>query len=329
MKKIDIVITWVDGSDQEWLKLRSNHYPQYTVASNQYRDWGLLKYWFRGIDQFAPWVNKIYFVTWGHVPSFLDTNHPKIKIVKHEDYIPDEYLPTFSSHPIEMNLHRIEGLSEQFIYFNDDMYLINETSPTDFFKDGKARDIAVLNPISPASYDSIAGIMLNNIAVINQNFNVRSVIRKNPLSWFNFNYGALNILNLLFLPWKRAVGLYQQHLPSSLFKSTYSEVWEREFEILDNTCKNGIRDVKRDVNQWLFKEWLVMKNEFIPRTKKFGKYMMVTNIRDIDKVSKTVLSKKTKTICINDHVEENIDLVMSELISVFETKFPNKSSFEL
>src|SRR5699024_11566777 len=86
-------------------------------------DWDNLQYWFRGVEKYAPWVNKVHFVTWGHVPNWLKVDHPKINVVKHVDFLKEENLPTFNSRAIEINLHRIEGLAEQFVYFNDDMFL--------------------------------------------------------------------------------------------------------------------------------------------------------------------------------------------------------------
>ena len=68
------------------------------------------------------------------MPKWLNTNHPKLNIVKHSDYIPSQYLPTFNSHTIELNIHRIKGLSEFFVYFNDDMFLTRRAKPTEFFK---------------------------------------------------------------------------------------------------------------------------------------------------------------------------------------------------
>ena len=123
---LDFVITWVDGSDPAWLDEKS-HFASGSEADNRkerYRDWDHLKYWFRGIEKNAPWVHNIYFVTWGHLPAWLNTAHPKLHIIKHTDFIPPQYLPTYNSHTIELNLHRIPGLSENFVYFNDDVFLI-------------------------------------------------------------------------------------------------------------------------------------------------------------------------------------------------------------
>lgn len=66
--------------------------------------------------EICSWVNKIYFVTWGHVPKWLNTAHEKIQIVKHEDFMAPAYLPTFNINSIELNLHRIKGLSEHFVF---------------------------------------------------------------------------------------------------------------------------------------------------------------------------------------------------------------------
>ena len=89
---IDFVIPWVDGSDPAWQKERDAKAAQLGSMERcdnrgeRYRDWDNLKYWFRGVEKFAPWVHKIYFVTWGHLPEWLDVQHPKLVIVRHEDY---------------------------------------------------------------------------------------------------------------------------------------------------------------------------------------------------------------------------------------------------
>ena len=150
-EQIDFVIIWVDGGDPEWRKKKA----KYEINKKgddrdiRYRDWGILKYWFRCVEKNAPWVNKIYFVSDSQKPEWLNEKHPKIKIIDHKDFIPKEYLPTFSSHTIELNIHRIPGLSENFVYFNDDMFIVNKVKPNTFFKHGKPVEMANLNPIMP------------------------------------------------------------------------------------------------------------------------------------------------------------------------------------
>ena len=115
-EKIDIVILWVDGNDPKWQK-EKNKYLETKGDSkvNRFRDFDNLQYLFRGIEKYADWVNKVFFITWGHLPEWLNEKNEKLEIINHEDFIPKEYLPTFNSNVIEMNLHRIKNLSSHFI----------------------------------------------------------------------------------------------------------------------------------------------------------------------------------------------------------------------
>lgn len=67
MDKIDFVLPWVDGSDSAWIKQRNEYLgiKNDQTQDSRFRDWENLQYWFRGVEKFAPWVNHIYFVTWG------------------------------------------------------------------------------------------------------------------------------------------------------------------------------------------------------------------------------------------------------------------------
>ena len=143
---IDFVITYVDGNDIEWQEEKCKYVPGNLadVNPNRYRNWNNIQYLFRGIELFAPWVRNVYLITYGHLPKWLNDRHPKLHIVRHEDYIPREWLPTFNSHCIELNFFRIPGLSEQFVYFNDDTFLTNNVQPKNFFIKGKPCDSAVL-----------------------------------------------------------------------------------------------------------------------------------------------------------------------------------------
>ena len=79
--KVDFVMMWVDGNDLEWRKEKNKYLPKEDEVNNdvRFRDWDLLKYWFRGVEKYTPWVNKIFFVTWGHLPKWLNIDNEKIK----------------------------------------------------------------------------------------------------------------------------------------------------------------------------------------------------------------------------------------------------------
>lgn len=332
--EIDFVVMWVDGNDPNWQKEKS----KYDVKSNsdgsiyRYRDWDLLQYWFRGVEKFAPWVNKIHFVTWGHLPEWLNVDNPKLNVVKHTDFIPDEYLPTFSANSIENNLHRIKGLSDQFVFFNDDFYLIKPSKKTDFFKNGIPMDTAALNVHCPKKSLISQYFCINDVNIINEHFNFKDSIKKNWRKWFDIRNLSVIIRTLPLLPCPRFPGFYQTHIANSYCKQTFNEVWNAEYEILHKTCLHKFRETT-DVNQWVFKEWQIASGNFKSRNVKFGKsfYIDRDGISKIkSKIIKTIKKQTVNIIAINDGPmsDKEYTQLIIELKEAFDTILPNKSSFE-
>lgn len=325
---VDVVIPWVDGSDPVWLE----RYHKYTEIEKdgdkreiRFRDWGLLPYWFRGIETFAPWVRNIYFVTSGEKPEWLNLDCPKLHWVKHEDFIPKEYLPTFNINAIETNIHRIEGLSEYFIYFNDDMFLIREAKVEDFFVNGLPCDFAILDPIVPKEYPEI---YVNGVLAINRNFDKKAVMSQHQSKWFNLKYGKYLMKTLLLTPWVKFPGFLGGHLPQAFLKETFVEVWSTEADLLNQTGIARFRS-HTNVNQWLFRFWHVVQGKFTPtNTLKYGdSYEIMPST--IDEICDVVRNQKSKQICINDGVSiDNFELMQSKLEEAFKQILPNKSSFE-
>lgn len=139
---IDVVYTWVDGSDSDWqaAKLRASgqssnaEHTERAQDEARFADHDELRISLRSIEQFAPWVRNIWIVTAGQRPFWL-VDHPRVRVVDHRDIWPDDVgLPTFNSHAIEACLHRISGLAEHFLYFNDDMILGRPVAPELFFE---------------------------------------------------------------------------------------------------------------------------------------------------------------------------------------------------
>lgn len=138
---IDVVYTWVDGNDPAWEQARRSRLTEVTGvgltrASSgraRYVDRSELRFSLRSLHLFAPWVRRIHIVTAGQLPTWLDADHPQIHVVDHRDILPADALPTFNSHAIESALHRIDGLAEHFVYFNDDMMLGRPVRPEAFF----------------------------------------------------------------------------------------------------------------------------------------------------------------------------------------------------
>lgn len=108
------------------------------VGAHRFQDNDELKFSLRSLEKHAPWVRRIYIVTNGQIPSWLDLSNPKIKLITHRDIFPNKsHLPTFSSPAIESHLHRIEGLSKRFLYFNDDTLLTSQIYPDDFYTESR------------------------------------------------------------------------------------------------------------------------------------------------------------------------------------------------
>jgi hypothetical protein len=282
------------------------------------------------VEKFAPWVNNIFFVTWGHLPPWLDTNHPKLKIVKHEDYIPQEYLPTFSSHPIELNLHRIKELSEHFVYFNDDMFVIKKTRREDFFKKGKPCDMAILIAPAHTENETFTFCISRAAGLMNQYFVKRKVVLKHFFKWFNLKYRHMLISTLLNLPYKRFTGIWTQHLPNSFCKSTLNLLWEKEGEKLHQTSLNRFRNFA-DFNQYVFKNWQIVTGNFVSRELCVGKSFVLRGKAELNKATNYIKKQKGKMTCINDEELSWDDFVKFKdiITESFEKILPEKSSFEL
>ena len=331
MEKIDFVVAWVDGNDPEWRKEKYKYTPDSSADTRdiRYREWDILKYWFRSIEKNASWVNKVFFVTWGHVPQWLDVNNKKIEVINHKEFIPLEYLPTFSANPIELNLHRIKGLSNQFVFFNDDMFIIDKVKEKDFFYRGLPCDTAILNPhISQRIYQTHMEAM--DMDIINDHFEKNVSIRKNIFKWFNIKYGKDNIKTLLLMPWKNFAGFNHHHGPTSFLKETYEEVWNKEYEALNETCMRKFR-TPFDLNQWLIQGWQIASGKFYPRKSSFIKNTVINDdAYNNTTVNNYIKRKKYKVICVNDMVQDpnNFEIEKKRLIRSFEDLFPNKSSFE-
>ncbi len=139
--EIDIVFSWVDGTDVEFRRARAKRMASYVVgegddAEARYRQIDELRYALRSVHLYAPWIRNIFIATDSPRPEWLD-DHPRVRIVRSEEFFADtSVLPTHNSHAIEASLHRIDGLSEHFLYSNDDMFFGRPVSPDMFFSPG-------------------------------------------------------------------------------------------------------------------------------------------------------------------------------------------------
>ena len=331
---IDFVITWVDGSDPAWQAEKARWQKpaeEEACAQVRYRNWDTLHYWFRAVETYAPWVNRVHLITWGHVPAWLNLAHSKLHVVRHEDYIPAEYRPTFSSHPIELNIHRIPGLAEQFVYFCDDFYLGAPCAPEDFFREGMPCDSLSETPLSAGVPSTYNYVRLNDTAFISRHFDRIEVRKKLWKKWFSFRTPKALARNLLTLPLRRRefVGLTVQHLPQAYLKSSFQKVWDLEPALLDATCRRKFRDY-RDVSHCIIKHYQLLTGVFYPYDTAAVGYSFGSQW-DLKAVQAAIVEKRYKLLCINDneYMADRFDEAKAALHAAFQTALPQASSFEL
>ena len=138
---IDAVYTWVDGADPAWRARRdaalaeAGRLTEWAAGAARYTSRDELRYSLRSLHACAPWIRHVWIVTDGQCPDWLDTGHPDVTVVDHKEIFSDpSVLPVFNSHAIETQLHHIDGLSEHFLYLNDDFFLGRPLPPSTFFE---------------------------------------------------------------------------------------------------------------------------------------------------------------------------------------------------
>ena len=333
--KIDIVVSWLDDTDASWqkefqyYKNLENKEINAKSANNdaRFRDYDTFKYWFRAIEKNATWVNRIYLVTCGHLPKWLNVQHPKLTVVKHSDFIPEAYLPTFSSDTIALNLHRIKGLSENFVYFNDDMFLINTTKSTDFFKNNIPRDMLTLIPATTS--EQFNHFTINNMSLIHQEFSKKDIVKKNFFKMIHFKTGIRYLgTTLLQLPYPNISDIMHFHLSTAMNKSIYEKLWAKHFETFDKTCKHKFREIS-DVTDWYIRLYSLAIGNFEPaRMHKFGRFLSIKQVTSFE----SLFQSKYKELCLNDDTDltdEAFGTIIERMKKAFENKFPGQSSFEI
>ncbi|WP_145905805.1 stealth family protein [Kitasatospora viridis] len=138
---IDAVVTWVDDTDPVWRERRAETLAALTErpvtgdGAERFRNRDELRYCLRAIAMYAPWIRHVFLLTDGQCPDWLAVDHPDVTVVTHGQIFADPgALPVFNSHAIETQLHRIPGLSEHFLYFNDDVFIGRSVRPEQFFQ---------------------------------------------------------------------------------------------------------------------------------------------------------------------------------------------------
>lgn len=291
---MDALITYVDGNDPLWRK-DYEAFAGEPIMAKRFRDWGTLKYLLRGIGKCMPFIDKVFLVVAreSQVPAWVDRE--QVRVVLHEDIIPKEYLPTFNSTAIEMFLHRIPDLDERYIYFNDDIFPVNECSEEDFYLDGK--------PAIKFSRHILYGSLFKH-----QVKNSDRLARK-----------ALGMKPSLFY-------VRPQHICSPMLKNECASLYSMmEKEIISSL--SGTRS-NRNCNQHAFLDYMFFQGKAVSH-KVSSKYVSMATCSS-DKIALYLRSTSTKLLCINDvsMSERKFQIYKKAILNAFEARLPEKSKFE-
>lgn len=291
---MDAVITYVNGVDPVWQQqyAEATHRP---VLAKRYRDWGLLPYLLRGIELYMPFVERVFLVVSGEsqVPAWADTD--RLKIVYHRDIIPESFLPTFNSTTIELFLHRIPALSEEFVYFNDDFFPVAPLQTTDFFVGG------------------------NIVMHFSKHWLALDMYKKQTRCSDRWARVAAGVpIDSLFIR--------PQHTCTPMLRSCNEEVYGKVGESLER----GITMLRTDTNanQYVYPDYLYYCGRTLDKRLPTKHCSMA--VYSVERIAEQIINPSKSVVCIND-VSMSADKQAKmhlELHRAFEIHFPFKSRFE-
>lgn len=310
---IDVVYTWVDDQDEEWQKSKEAYRDTKGKAKGdgrslnkeRFRNRDELLYSLRSIELFAPFVRNIYIVTADQVPSWLNTEAGNLKVVSHSEiYRNKSHLPTFNSSGIETQLHHIEGLSEHFLYFNDDFFLGAMCTPEDFFHANGALKF----------FPSEQRVNETDVDETREEYIVADK----------------NAIELLKRDFEIAPRLIMRHCPYASSKTLLNELEARYQAEFDACASNrfrstaDLRPIAFMQYHYGFKQRMAFPDSLSHRYLALWKPEIAAQFNGVQK------TRRYKTFCINDvGVTEDREETVNRLVEEFlESYFPGKSRFE-
>ncbi len=311
---IDAVYTWVDGGDPAWQERKAIAWKEASAASalhplaandSRYVSRDELKYSLRSLDMFASWIRQIFIVSDDQTPAWLDVEHPRITLVSHKQLFGDRgRLPTFNSHAIESQLHRIEGLSEHFLYINDDVFFGRPVSPSSF----------VLS-------NGITKFFLSTVKV--------TPGPRNPTD-LPVTSAAKNQRDLLLEHFGRTVTDKFQHAPHALRRSVLADL-ERAFpEAIARTASTQFRSASDVSVPSAFGHYFAyLTGRAIPGQMDY-QYLDIAAADIAERLEVLLRNRAHEVFCLNDHDSSHVDqAVQSACVRRFlEQYFPLPSQFE-
>ncbi|UQA92575.1 stealth family protein [Streptomyces halobius] len=309
---IDVVYTWVDGSDPE-LRAKREFYrtgapPRISAretGASRYTSHDELKYSLRSLEMYAEFIRHVYVVTDGQTPSWLNLDAPGITVVDHKEIFSDpDALPVFNSHAIGTQLHHIPGLSEHYLYFNDDVFVGRPMTPQQFFH---GNGIARL-PFSPFQ------------------FGLGEPHPEEPAP----NSAGKNVRQLLLESNGRFITNKFMHTPHPQIRSVMRELEERFAADIDRTSRSRFRsttDIAMGAS--LHHHYAHLTGRAVPGTFRF-RYVDIGQEDAQERLAELERTHRFDFFCLNDVdvPAEAQERVTARLHTFLESYFPYPSAFE-
>jgi hypothetical protein len=292
---VDAVYLWVDGSDPNWLSKKreySSVADSHGTSDSRFTSRNELYFSIATLLKNAPWINRIWLVTDGQTPDLKDLTD-RVAVVDHQDFIPKKFLPTFNSHVITSHLHRIKGLSENFLYLNDDILFGRPLIPSAWF-DSHGRCLIRY------TRTTLPGFSVTDADVIHKarQHTVQSAIA-----------AGLQIS-------MRSI----QHGPHPMRKSTMEQMWKRFGDELTETSKSRFRTQGDLVPEWLHNFLAYSTGDAVMGGKLTYSYIVLNAKSSLAKILNLALRRPPSVICLNDVSELPAHDRASEQITEYRLK---------
>jgi hypothetical protein len=302
-RPFDIVYTWVDSSDPVFMDIKDTYAAKEgklgeSNSSARYEMREELRYSLRSLERYCPNFRTVFIVVAdGQTPQFLDVSHPALRIVKHSEIIPEDFLPTFNSLCIESFIHLIPGLSDRYVYFNDDIILTGkmrffDNSGNPFVGYEKINRVPKIDYEKPPEY-----VFLNMVS-----WNLQYLKKK-----YNVDVKALSM-----------------HGPSPCIKADEAVMIDRDEPELKHTARSRFRATDNLAFNSVIRP-VYYKDVLNYPCNKFGVIIVDASPDFLKRLQESVNSEKFQVVVINSMDEKDV----AGYHRIMKNRFPQPSRFEM
>ncbi len=303
---IDIVYTWVDSNDPKWIAKKKKHSETSSTFDPRFVEYDQLRYSLRSLFSYCKFIRTIYLVTDSHVPYWLDTDDERIKVIDHKEIFDNqECLPVFNSVAIESNLHKIDGLSEAFIYMNDDVFFGSPVCKGDFI---------FPNGVGKLFLEDVP----NAIGEIFDDYEDTKKLSLYTVKTFREKYGS-------------SPNFWPLHAPMIKFRSVMEEINCVFEDVMERTSSSRFRSNDTVSPMYLLHSFLAYYKGKLLESKIANRYLSTDALdfnSKIRQIRDDVKKGRVKTFCINDH--RSVDgMSIKKVQETLDELFPVACPWEL